>query len=200
MWISTLIFKQGYPCKDILQWISVNNKYLRIDVYVLWISVFNYPCLYGYPFVYPWISMDIHALTCYGFSIRGKPLTSKPDVHQTSTGRPPDVHRTSGGRPKSRTFDLGRTSQTDFANGRRKRTSARRPRAPRAMRSLPNRVVSFTALLSILRRTGFQNKFRWWRTKVHSPVASSEAMQVAMFQYFLYVLRHASSLPSSSVR
>jgi len=31
----------------------------------LWISVFNYPCLYGYPFGYPWISMDIHALTCY---------------------------------------------------------------------------------------------------------------------------------------
>jgi len=38
---------------------------------ILWISVFNYPCFYGYSFVYPWISMDIHALTCYGFSIQG---------------------------------------------------------------------------------------------------------------------------------
>jgi len=37
----------------------------------LWKSVFNYPCFYGYPFGYPWISMDIHALTCYGFSIQG---------------------------------------------------------------------------------------------------------------------------------
>jgi len=26
-WISTLISKHGYPCKDISQWISVNNKY-----------------------------------------------------------------------------------------------------------------------------------------------------------------------------
>ena len=26
---------------------------------------------YGYPFGYPWISMDIHALTCYEFSIQG---------------------------------------------------------------------------------------------------------------------------------
>jgi len=25
----------------------------------------------GYPFGYPWISMDIHALTCYGSSIQG---------------------------------------------------------------------------------------------------------------------------------
>jgi len=24
-----------------------------------------------YPFGYPWISMDIHVLTCYGFSIQG---------------------------------------------------------------------------------------------------------------------------------
>jgi len=27
VWISTLISKQGYPCKDIVPWISVNNKY-----------------------------------------------------------------------------------------------------------------------------------------------------------------------------
>ena len=37
----------------------------------LWISVFNYPCFYGYPFGYPWISTDIHGSTCYGFSIQG---------------------------------------------------------------------------------------------------------------------------------
>jgi len=42
-----------------------------MDIHVLWISVFHYPCFYGYPFGYPWISMDIHALTCYGFSIQG---------------------------------------------------------------------------------------------------------------------------------
>jgi len=44
-----------------------------MGIHVLWISVFNYyPCFYGYPFGYPWISMDIHALTCYGFSIQGR--------------------------------------------------------------------------------------------------------------------------------
>ena len=42
-----------------------------MDIHVLWISVFNYPCFYGYPFGYHWISMDIHALTCYGFSTQG---------------------------------------------------------------------------------------------------------------------------------
>jgi len=33
-----------------------------MDIHVLWISVFSYPCFYGYRFGYPWISMDIH--TC----------------------------------------------------------------------------------------------------------------------------------------
>ena len=42
-----------------------------MDIHVLWISVFNYPCFYGYPFKYPWISIDIHAVTCYGSSIQG---------------------------------------------------------------------------------------------------------------------------------
>ena len=42
-----------------------------MDIHVLWISVFNYLCFYGYPFGYPLISVDIHALTCYGFSIQG---------------------------------------------------------------------------------------------------------------------------------
>jgi len=42
-----------------------------MDIHVLWISVFSYPCFYGYPFGYPWISIDIHVLTCYGFSIQG---------------------------------------------------------------------------------------------------------------------------------
>jgi len=72
VWISTLISKQGYPFKDILQWISVNNKYPWMDIYVLWISDFNYWCFYGYPFGNPWISMDIHTLTCYGSSILGR--------------------------------------------------------------------------------------------------------------------------------
>ena len=70
VWISTLISKQGYSHKYILQRISVNNKYPWMDIHVLWISVFNYPCFYGYPFGYPWTSMDVHALTCYGFSIQ----------------------------------------------------------------------------------------------------------------------------------
>ena len=26
---------------------------------------------YGHPFGYPWVSMDINALTCSGFSIQG---------------------------------------------------------------------------------------------------------------------------------
>jgi len=42
-----------------------------MDIDVLWIPVVNYPCFYGYPFGYPWISMDIYALTCYGSSIQG---------------------------------------------------------------------------------------------------------------------------------
>ena len=67
--VSTLISKQGYPCKDILQSISL-NKYPWMYIHVLWISVFNNPCFYKYPFGYPWISMDIHALTSYGFSIQ----------------------------------------------------------------------------------------------------------------------------------
>jgi len=37
----------------------------------LWISIWISLDFYGYPFGYPWISMDIHALTCYGFSIQG---------------------------------------------------------------------------------------------------------------------------------
>ena len=70
-WISALISKHGYPCKYISQWISVSNKYSLMDIHVFWISVFNYLCFYGYPFGYPWIYIDIHALTCYGFSIQG---------------------------------------------------------------------------------------------------------------------------------
>jgi len=48
-----------------------------MNIHVLWISVFNYPCFCGYPFGYPWISVDIHALTCYGFSIQGFHLRTK---------------------------------------------------------------------------------------------------------------------------
>ena len=57
------ISMQGHSAMDIRkQWISINGYWIRI-----WTSVFNYPCFYGYP----WISMDIHVLTCYGFSIQG---------------------------------------------------------------------------------------------------------------------------------
>ena len=47
-----------------------------MDIHVLWISVFKYSCFYGYPFGYPWNSMDIHALTCYGFSVQGTVKTN----------------------------------------------------------------------------------------------------------------------------
>jgi len=68
--ISTLISKQGYPCKNLLQWMSVELEYPRMDIDVIWISVFSYPSFYC-PIRYSLISMDIHAWTCYGFSILG---------------------------------------------------------------------------------------------------------------------------------
>jgi len=60
VWISTLISKRRYPYKDILQWISVTNKYLWMDILVfmdislqfsmlLWISVWISLDFYGYP-------------------------------------------------------------------------------------------------------------------------------------------------------
>jgi len=70
--------------RGILQLISVEHKYPWVDIHVLWISVFMYPCFYGYPFGYRWISMDIHALICYGFSIQGA-LTS--GQHKMSSKR-----------------------------------------------------------------------------------------------------------------
>jgi len=70
-WYPHLISKEGCQCKDILQWIFVNNKYSWMDIHVLRILFFNCPCFYGYPCGYPWISIDIHAFTCYGFSIQG---------------------------------------------------------------------------------------------------------------------------------
>jgi len=58
--ISTLISKEGYPCKDMLQRISVNNKYPWMDIHVfmdinlqlsmlLWISIWISLDFYGYP-------------------------------------------------------------------------------------------------------------------------------------------------------
>ena len=81
MWISTLISMQGHSEMDIRkQYISMNGLN---ESRLLWILVFNYPSLYGYPFGYPWISMGIHALTCYGFSIQ-RCLTDKGKVSITS--------------------------------------------------------------------------------------------------------------------
>jgi len=54
-WISTLISKHGYPCKDIPQRISLNKKYPYMDIHVLWILVFSYSCF-----------MDVH-LDILGF-------------------------------------------------------------------------------------------------------------------------------------
>jgi len=39
--------------------------------FLLWISMWISD-LCGYPFGYPWRSMDIRASTCYGFSIQGR--------------------------------------------------------------------------------------------------------------------------------
>jgi len=79
-------YKCGYPhwytSKDIharickRQLISVKHKYPWLAIHVLWISVYNYPFLYGYAFGYPWISMNIHAWTCHGFSIQGWQVSS----------------------------------------------------------------------------------------------------------------------------
>jgi len=71
VWISALISKLGYPYKDILRWISVNNKNSWMDIRVfmdirLQLSIL----LWIHPFGNPWISVDIRALTCYGFSIQ----------------------------------------------------------------------------------------------------------------------------------
>jgi len=68
----TLISKQGYPCKDILQMMDI-HVFMDISLLLsmlLWISIRIYFDFYGYPLGYPLISMDIHALTCYGFSIQ----------------------------------------------------------------------------------------------------------------------------------
>jgi len=61
---------------DIQAGVSMQGHY-AIDIRKQQISMNGFPCFmdisfqlsmfYGYPFVYPWISMDIHALTCYGF-------------------------------------------------------------------------------------------------------------------------------------
>jgi len=42
-----------------------------MDIHVFIDISLQLSMFYRYPFGYPWISMDIHALTCYGFSIQG---------------------------------------------------------------------------------------------------------------------------------
>jgi len=60
------ISMQGHSAMDI-QTINIHE----LISLLLWMSVFNYHCFYGYPLGYLLISMDIHALTWYGFSILG---------------------------------------------------------------------------------------------------------------------------------
>jgi len=50
-----------------------------MDIHVFMDISLNYPCFYGYLFGYPWISMDIYALTCYGSSIQGKENSPSPN-------------------------------------------------------------------------------------------------------------------------
>jgi len=73
---------QGHSAMDV----SVNNKFPRMDINVLWISVFKYPCFYGYPFGYSWISVDIHVLTNHGFSIQGD-YEARSSVHTSFLGQ-----------------------------------------------------------------------------------------------------------------
>jgi len=57
---SRLISKQGYSYKDILKWISVEHGNQQIDLMFC-----------GYQPSITHAFMDIHAWTCYGFSIQG---------------------------------------------------------------------------------------------------------------------------------
>jgi len=79
VWVSTLISKQGYPCKDIRQWISV-NKYSWTDILVFYEYRFSaihafmdvHLDILGFLWIYTQLlAMDIHALTFYGFSNQG---------------------------------------------------------------------------------------------------------------------------------
>jgi len=63
--IQAVISMQGHSTLD------TRKKYSRVNIHVLWISVFNYQFFDGYSFGYLWISMDTHVLTCHGFSIQG---------------------------------------------------------------------------------------------------------------------------------
>jgi len=74
-WISTLISKQGYPCKNILYWISVKNKYpwtfceyqssiihVFMDIHLdilgfLWISMY-------------WLAMDSRSMAKWSSEVR----------------------------------------------------------------------------------------------------------------------------------
>jgi len=71
LWVPTLISKHGYPNMDIhirTFYNVLEHEYPRMNIHVLWKSVSNYPWFYlGYPLIY----RDIHAWTCYGFSIQG---------------------------------------------------------------------------------------------------------------------------------
>jgi len=60
VWISTLISKQGYQCRDIMKWMFVNNKHPWMVIHVfmdisltlsmlLWISIRISFDFYGYP-------------------------------------------------------------------------------------------------------------------------------------------------------
>jgi len=62
------ISMQGHSAMDSRK---VDNKYPLLDIHVFMISLFILTCFYRYPFGCLWISMDIHALTCYRFSIQG---------------------------------------------------------------------------------------------------------------------------------
>jgi len=54
VWKSTMISKQGYPCKYILQWMSVEDDYPRMDIHV-----FMGISLQLFPFRHLLISMNI---------------------------------------------------------------------------------------------------------------------------------------------
>jgi len=59
--ISTLISKQGYPCKDILHWVSVEHEYPRMDTYVFMDISLQFSMLL---FISMWISIDFYGYPC----------------------------------------------------------------------------------------------------------------------------------------
>jgi len=102
-------YPHWYPSRDIhtrafCNWYpKTMNIHERISMFI-WISVFNHPCFYGYPFGYHWISMGIHTLACYGFSIQGGVGVKSPQQHKILTTPQLDFIKTYNLKPLNTKF------------------------------------------------------------------------------------------------